>query len=189
MCCEHRNISRKRICWFAVPLILIHLVLCMHSSVLMSSCRLCSHAGLPRSFPLGTSVPGLSLLSWWTSWVHAFLPMFWQCSQSFQWMCVGVVGGCLNLAFACFLCWQSAVASCLVCLSSPTLCPSFLLLPSLHFFSFFSSTSFPSSPLSTIARVTTPYSPPQAGCHTLKYLPIRPFPPLFLVLTCGSNPL
>ncbi|KAF8229732.1 hypothetical protein L208DRAFT_153003 [Tricholoma matsutake] len=77
------------------------------------------------------------------------------------------------------------VVSCLVRLSLPTLRSSFLLLPSLRFFSFF----FPSHPLSTIAGVTTPYSPPRAGCHTLKYLPIRLFPPLFLVLTCGSNPL
>ena len=104
--------------------------------------------------------------------------------------CMSAVISCLvHLAFACFLCQQSAVASCLVHLSSPTLCPSFLLLPSLCFFSFFPSTSFPLSPLSTIARVTTPYSPPWAGCHTLKYLPIRLFLPLFLVLTCGLKPL
>ena len=93
MCCEHWNISWKRICWFAVLSILVQLVLCMHSSVLMSSCSLCSYAGLPQSFPLGALVSRLSLLSWWTSQVCAFLPMFWQSSQSFQWMHVGVVGG------------------------------------------------------------------------------------------------
>ena len=139
MRCEHRNISQKRICWFAVPLILIQLVLCMHSSVLMSSCSLCSHAGLPWSFPLGASVPGLSLLSWWTSQVRAFLPMFWQCGQSFQQMHVSVVGGrlmscppglCLFLVLA--------VGGCVMS------CPPVLAYFLLPFFSFLAFASFPS---------------------------------------------
>ena len=59
----------------------------------MMSCSLCSYAGLPQLFPLGASVHGFSLLSWWTSWVHAFLPMFWWCKQLYQWMCVSIVSG------------------------------------------------------------------------------------------------
>jgi hypothetical protein len=124
------NSSWKSCCQFAVLRMLLYDWFCAYMLGFVTlSCSLSSLSGLPQLSPLDVSVLRLSLLLWWTSWVCAFLPMFW-CSQSFQWMCVSVVSGCLvSCPPGLCLFLVSAVSGCIMS-HPPVLTYSLSFLPS-----------------------------------------------------------